>query len=91
MGECLHFEKCSFFTVKPKDQIQEMAMEGFRRTYCKGPAQDVCIRKSVGAALGGPHKVPPNMLPTGQALRGTCSSDWPGEVLEALAKVRHPR
>ena len=57
---------------------------GFVRAYCKGDKQDECIRKKVSKALGGPHKVPVNMMPTGMPLFGTTRKDWPDEVKALL-------
>lgn len=56
--------------------------------YCKGEKQGECFRRLVGRSLGGPDKIPPNMMPNGHALTGTDDSGWPTEVKMLLAKKR---
>lgn len=71
--------------------MQAMAMEGFKRAFCHGPQREQCIRASLSEALGGPDKVPPNMMPNGQALSGTSDTSWSMEVRNTLMKVKRHR
>jgi len=86
MGECRNISRCTFFEIKPENRIQELALSGFAKLYCRGAMQDQCIRKSVGYALGGPDKTPRNMMPNGHPLSGSSDSDWPAEVKAFLAR-----
>jgi hypothetical protein len=76
-------ERCSFFKTYGAAEDKSLAIAGFIRMYCKGRRQDECVRKSVSAILGGPQKVPANMLPNGLAMSGTSADDWPEEAKAA--------
>ncbi len=59
---------------------RKYALQGFANMYCRGWKQGECIRKKVSMELGGPDKVPQNMMPNGLPLPGTVSSEWLEEV-----------
>jgi len=75
MVECENLTKCEFFKRYQNDEDKKYALMGFVRAYCKGDKQDECVRKKVSKALGGPDKVPTNMMPSGLALFGTTKKD----------------
>ena len=84
MVECQNLANCAFFRTYENDPSKKMALQGFINMYCKGSKQDVCIRKKVSKALGGPDKVPTNIMPNGRPLAGTSSDDWSEEVKKIL-------
>ena len=45
-----------------------------------GDKQDERTCKRVSKVLGGPHKVPVNMMPTGMPMFGSSKKDWSDEV-----------
>ena len=69
-----------FFKQYENMEDKKFALQGFVLKFCKGDKQDECIRKKVSKAVGGPSKVPVNMMPNGMALSGTSKSDWHSEV-----------
>ena len=85
-GDCANMKQCTFFQMYAREEKYRAAVSGFIRMYCRGQKQDVCVRKRVGAQVGGPQRVPANMLPTGLPLFGTTSGDWPDEVKRASRK-----
>ena len=84
MPVCEKLETCAFFKQYQNDESKKYALLGFVSRYCKGLQQDECVRKKVSKALGGSDKVPVNMMPTGNAMAGTTSKDWPDEVKALL-------
>lgn len=84
MTECANLATCAFFKKYQSDANMQMALYGFINRYCKGKEQDKCIRKKISKALGGPDKVPTNMMPNGMPLAGTLKDDWPDEVLAVV-------
>lgn len=91
MSDCTSLGKCTFFSIKARDQAQALALAGFIKVYCKGPKQDQCLRRFVGRTLGGPDKIPLNLLPNGLPLSGTSGSDWPADVKISLSRKRSER
>ena len=84
MGDCANLEKYEFFRQYQANEDKKYALMGFVRAYCRGDKQDQCVRKKVSKALGGPQKVPVNMMPTGLPLFGTDKKDWSEEVKALL-------
>ena len=89
MEECKNLRRCSFFTIKPENDAQELALAGFQRIYCRGSKKDQCMRLIVGTQLG-PEYIPMNMMPNGFPLRGTDDSDWSEELREFI-RNRHSK
>lgn len=83
MADCTNISVCSFFIVYGARDGNKTAVAGFVRLYCKGDKQDQCVRKVVSKALGGPHAVPANMLPTGLPISGTDDQSWSETVKKA--------
>jgi hypothetical protein len=89
MPDCANLSTCAFFKHYEQDETKKLAIQGFITKYCKGSMQEYCVRKKVSQELGGPDKVPVNMMPNGAPLVGTTSDNWPNEVKEVLAhKIR---
>ena len=89
MPDCTNLSNCAFFKNYEQDETKKLALQGFINKYCKGSMQDQCVRKKISQALGGPDKVPVNMMPNGAPLLGTTSNNWPDEVKEVLVqKIR---
>jgi hypothetical protein len=86
MGDCNNIARCTFFDIKAKDRMQQLALKGFMKLYCMGPKQDQCLRRFVGKSLGGPDKIPCSMMPNGHPLTGSNDSDWPLDVKALLAR-----
>lgn len=84
MEECENLEKCRFVKEFRDNPNYKLALEGFVNHYCKGDKQEDCVRKKISKELGGPDKVPDNMMPNGRALPGTSDSDWPDNVKQIL-------
>lgn len=82
--DCANLGTCAFFKKYQSDVNMKMALEGFINRYCKGPEQGNCVRKKISKALGGPDKVPINMMPNGMPLAGTTRDGWPDEVLAVV-------
>ena len=78
--DCIYFAKCNFLKILNEDENRKYALRGFIRVYCQGEKQGECVRKKVSKALGGPEKVPANMMPNGMPLIGTSRDEWPAEV-----------
>lgn len=87
-NECANVQVCTFFQAYGDNEHYRTAVFGFIRMYCRGERQGVCVRKDVGRMLGGPAKVPPNMLPNGLPLAGTDDSSWSEEV-KAASRKKH--
>ncbi|MFW6014783.1 MAG: hypothetical protein ACOCQG_06400 [Candidatus Nanoarchaeia archaeon] len=85
MEECENLAKCPFFKTYQDDPNYSIALEGFAKHYCRGDMQEQCVRKKVSKALGGPDKVPVNMMPDGRSLPETSSEDWPDNVKELIS------
>jgi hypothetical protein len=85
--DCEKLEGCTFFKLPLASKERELAFLGFVRMYCKGDLKEKCVSRMVGRTLGGPSKVPQNMMPNGMPLVGTDDSNWPPEV-KALVKNR---
>jgi len=83
--DCENIKGCTFFKMAAKER--ELAFQGFVRMYCKGDLKEKCVRRLVGRTLGGPSKIPENMMPNGLPLVGTDDSKWSPEA-KALAKSR---
>ena len=84
MTDCSNLATCSFFKKYEQDASMQLALQGFVNKYCKGDKQSQCVRKKVSMALGGPDKVPVNMMPNGSALTGTTSDGWSDDVKNVL-------
>ncbi len=84
MQECERLAGCAFLKESQKDAGLELACKGMVRKYCTGDKQDQCMRKKAGKALGGPTKVPVNLMPNGLKIPGTDNSDWTDEVRAVL-------
>ena len=84
--ECEQLLECVFFKEYDKDEDKKVAMTGFKRMYCQGEKPLQCARKKVSTVLGGVHKVPVNMMPSGGPVSGTDTSNWTQEVLDCLKK-----
>ena len=84
--DCENLAKCGFFafvsTYNP--ETGKAATEGFVLRYCKGESSGLCVRKIVSKALGGPQRVPDNMLPNGYPLAGTKDAQW-SDAVKTLA------
>ena len=74
-GRLPEFIELYFFKQFQNLGDKKFALQGFIRTFCEGPKQAECIRKKINKALGGPSKVPVNMMPKGMALSGTSKAD----------------
>ncbi len=79
--DCLQIGTCIFFREYRKYDERKLALVGLAKLYCKGPMQRDCIRRKLGMVLGDQNKVPVNMMPDGQPLADTDTSDWPEEVM----------
>jgi len=84
MTECENLATCAFFKKYQSDPSIQIALKGFVSRYCKGEEQHNCVRKKVSKALGGPDKVPINMMPNGMPLNGTTREGWPDTVLAVV-------
>jgi len=82
--DCEKLNTCAFFKLYEERESNKLAISGFVRMYCKGNMQNDCLRKKVSKALGGPEKVPVNMMPNSIPLPGTDSSEWPTGVKALL-------
>ncbi len=80
MPECGNIDNCAFFEKYEEEKGNSLALKGFINQYCKGTKMDECVRKEVSRKLGGPHKVPDNMMPDGNAISGTTMDDWSEKV-----------
>jgi hypothetical protein len=87
MEECKNLHRCSFFTIRPENDAQELALAGFQRIYCRGSKREQCMRLIVGSQLG-PEYIPMNMMPNGFPLNGTDDSDWSEELKEFIRNWR---
>jgi len=88
MTDCPNMPVCSFFMVYGESIGHKAAVSGFVRIYCKGDLQEKCVRKAVSKAMGGPHMVPPNILPSGYPVSGTDDSAWSPRVKEIVREHR---
>ncbi|MBN1155990.1 hypothetical protein JXA85_00095 [Candidatus Woesearchaeota archaeon] len=84
MADCEKLATCAFFKEYQEDESKKLALAGLANMYCRGDKQDVCVRKKVSKALGGPVNVPVNMMPNGQPLAGTSSDGWSDAVKTAM-------
>jgi hypothetical protein len=84
MTECEKLATCAFFKEYESDENKKLVLGGFVKLYCKGDKQNECIRKKVSTMLGGPEKVPVNMMPDGHPLAGTNKEDWSKEVIDSV-------
>jgi len=84
---CDRLDKCPFVQVYGQDERKKYAIVGFINAYCKGDKQGMCIRKKVSKALGGPERVPENMMPTGLPIMGTTVSEWSEEILTTVKRL----
>jgi len=80
MGECENLESCSFYRKYENDESVGQTLRRFINYYCKGSGRNVCVRKKVRKALGGPEHVPLNMKPNGQPVVSTSDLEWPDRV-----------
>jgi hypothetical protein len=85
--DCEKLKGCTFFKIPLESKERELAFRGFVRMYCKGELKEKCVRDLVGRTLGGPSKVPENMMPNGMPLVRTDDFHWSLEV-KALVKNR---
>jgi hypothetical protein len=81
---CDRAEKCVFTNRVEADIVRSLALKGFATVYCRGDKQAECIRKKISKTLGGPEKVPENMMPNGLPLPGTSRKDWSSAVMALL-------
>lgn len=84
MKFCESIENCPLFRRYRRDENKKYALIAFIKAYCKGEKQAECVRKKVSKALGGPDKVPTNMMPSGLPVFGTLKDNWPDEVKALL-------
>jgi hypothetical protein len=84
MKFCESLENCPLFRRYRRDENKKYALIAFIKAYCKGEKQAECVRKKVSKALGGPNKVPTNMMPSGLPVFGTLKDNWPDEVKALL-------
>lgn len=84
MQECEKLASCGFIKEAQKDAGLELACRGIVRKYCTVDGQDQCMRKKAGKALGGPMRVPLNLMPNGLKIPGTDNSDWTDELKQVL-------
>jgi len=82
--DCEKLSTCAFFKEYERDDSKRLALNGLASLYCKGNRQSDCVRKKISEVLGSSDKVPVNMMPNGQPLAGTDTSDWSKEVREAM-------
>lgn len=85
MADCEKLATCAFFKEYENDPARKLALKGFVNLFCKGDMQAECIRKKI-SALGGPEKVPVNMMPNGKPLSGTSDASWPEEVRNIISR-----
>jgi hypothetical protein len=86
MGDCERLSGCAFFKEYQKDSSREAVVRGFTRMFCRGGRQDECVRKKISTMLGGPEKLPLNMLPNGMPMTGTGYSNWSDDVMRIVRK-----
>lgn len=84
MKVCKNLVECAFFKEYEGDEDRQMSLKSFTLNFCYGETKDRCVRMMVCKELGGPAKVPVNMMPTGHAYPGTNNSDWPENVKNVL-------
>jgi len=80
MKHCDSLETCPLFRKYKNDENKNYALVAFIKEYCKGDKHTDCVRRKLSKALGGPDKIPANMMPTGMPVFGTLRDDWPDEV-----------
>lgn len=85
MGECEKLSTCKFFEFYKSGDQRQQALKGFANLYCRGEKQNECKRKKVGVELGGPDKVPANMMPNGLPLPGEDRAKWPEDVIKIVS------
>lgn len=64
-------KRCSFFNTYGISGEKPLATAGFVRIYCRESRQGECMRKVLSLVLGGPEKVPANMILNGLVMSGT--------------------
>lgn len=84
MQHCENLENCPLFRKYRSEENKNYALVAFIRVYCKGNKHGECVRKRLIKALGGPDKIPINMMPSGLPVFGTIKDDWPEEVKALL-------
>ena len=77
---CNNYVSCSFVKISYDDDRRKLVLRRFISKYCQGKSQEQCIRKKVCVALGGPERVPANLMPNGLPLPGTGNKNWSAEV-----------
>jgi hypothetical protein len=82
--DCENLAKCNFFAFISTRIGGQTAAKGFELMYCKGEYSNSCVRKKVSRVLGGPQKVPDNMMPNGYPLAGTTTALW-SDAVKTLA------
>ena len=80
MKHCDNIKNCPLFRKYKRDENKKYALVAFIKAYCKGDMQAECVRKKLSKALGGPEKIPTNMMPSGLPVFGTLKDDWSAEV-----------
>lgn len=85
---CENIENCSILKEYGEKEGFSQAVAGFRMLYCEGDNMEKCLRRKLAKKLGGPDKLPSNMMPNGLPLTGTDSNEWPQNVLDALNEER---
>ena len=80
MKHCDRLENCPLYRKYKNAENKKCALTGFIRAYCKGDRHAECVRKKLSKALGGPEKIPANMMPSGMPVFGTLADNWPDEV-----------
>ncbi|OFW56126.1 MAG: hypothetical protein A2W01_09495 [Candidatus Solincola sediminis] len=85
MEPCDRLEDCAFFIEYEAREDKQTVLKGLVRIYCRGEKLNSCVRKQVSQALGGPTRVPKNMMPNGYPLRGSDESQW-GDEVQVMAR-----
>ncbi|MGD2066036.1 MAG: hypothetical protein PVI43_02560 [Candidatus Bathyarchaeota archaeon] len=88
MKHCDNIKNCPLFKKYKNDENKKYALVAFIKTYCKGDKHIECVRKKLSKALGGPDKIPANMMPSGLPVFGTISDDWSAEVKALQVRLK---
>ncbi len=80
MKHCDNLENCPLFRKYKNCENKNYALTGFIRAYCKDDKYVDCVRRKLSKALGGPERIPANMMPSGLPVFGTFRDDWSAEV-----------
>jgi len=83
MNKCMKHKSCPFVMFTTTNSKIGPTLDTIVKTYCEGLGQNVCVRKKIGDLIGS-AKVPLNMMPNGQALKGTTTIDWSDDVMRLI-------